>query len=66
MTKSYRGASEIMAKTGNAMIRGFIIGASLVGILWANQWHSLRNQEISHYIEAGPLLPTDFYTPEEQ
>lgn len=49
------------------MIRGFIIGASLVGLLWIVQWNSLQNQETRAYyehMEAQPLQPGDYYPPD--
>lgn len=51
------------------MIRGFIIGASIVGFLWIVQWNSLGNQETRayhEYMSVKPLEPMDYYPPDAE
>jgi hypothetical protein len=45
---------------GMVFTRGMVTGAALVSALWFHQYHSLRNQEISHYIQPGELEAQDF------
>lgn len=43
-----------------SFFRGMFVGAIIVGSVWNAQYHSLRNQEISHYIQPGELEAQDF------